>query len=77
MYFHAIANTIFEMRTAWLGYALETTGYVAVLLDCHGISRWPNGWTVSAKIRKPCFLRSNYHFKFCLDLRAGLTMARN
>ena len=32
-----ISNTFFEMRTTWLGYDLDTTGWVAVLSDCHRI----------------------------------------
>ena len=47
MIFEMIANMIFEMRTA-LDDALDIMGCVAVLPDRHGISRWPNGWTVGA-----------------------------
>ena len=28
-------DTFFEIRTAWLGYDLDTMEQVAVLLDCH------------------------------------------
>ena len=31
------SNMFFKTRTAWLGYDLDTTGRVAILLDCHGI----------------------------------------
>ena len=32
-----ILDMFFDMRTAWLGYDLDTTERVAVLPDCHGI----------------------------------------
>ena len=45
-----ISDTFFEMRTAWLLYILDTTGWVAILLDCHGIV---GGLIVGPSVHKP------------------------